>query len=47
VLHRHVAELLVSNFTDTVEASPELVAHHYSEAGLPAQAVSYWRLAGE
>ena len=38
--HRQVAELLESNFADTVEASPELVAHHYSEAGLPAQAVT-------
>ena len=45
--HRQVAELLESNFADTVEASPELVAHHYSEAGLPAQAVTYWHRAGE
>jgi class 3 adenylate cyclase/predicted ATPase len=45
--HRQVAELLESNFADTVEASPELVAHHYSEAGLPAQAVVYWQRAGE
>ncbi len=45
--HRQVAELLESNFADTVEASPELVAHHYSEAGLPAQAVTYWQRAGE
>jgi class 3 adenylate cyclase/predicted ATPase len=47
VLHRRVAELFVSNFTDMVETSPELVAHHYSEAGLPAQAVTYWHRAGE
>jgi class 3 adenylate cyclase/tetratricopeptide (TPR) repeat protein len=45
--HRQVAELLESNHADTVEASPELVAHHYSEAGLPAQAVTYWQRAGE
>ena len=45
--HRQVAELLESSFTDTVETSPELVAHHYSEAGLPAQAVAYWQRAGE
>ena len=31
--HRQVAELLESSFADTVEASPELVAHHYTEAG--------------
>ena len=45
--HRQVAELLESNFTDTVEASPELLAHHYCEAGLPAPAVAYWQRAGE
>jgi class 3 adenylate cyclase/predicted ATPase len=45
--HRQVAELLESNFADTVETSPELLAHHYSEAGLPAQAVAYWQRAGE
>jgi class 3 adenylate cyclase len=45
--HRQVAELLERNFADTVEASPELVAHHYSEAGLPGPAVTHWRLAGE
>ena len=45
--HRQVAELLESNLADTVEASPELVAHHYSEAGLPGPAVTYWLRAGE
>jgi predicted ATPase len=45
--HRQVAELLESDFVDTVESSPELVAHHYTEAGLPAQAVTYWQRAGE
>ena len=47
VLHRQAAEPFVSNFSDTVERSPELVAHHYSEAGLAAQAVTYWHRAGE
>jgi class 3 adenylate cyclase/predicted ATPase len=45
--HRQVAELLESNFAETVEASPELVAHHFTEAGLPEQAVNYWHRAGE
>jgi predicted ATPase len=45
--HRQVAELLENSFTDTVETSPELVAHHYTEAGMPAQAVTYWQRAGE
>ena len=45
--HRQVAELLESNFADTVESSPELVAHHYSEAGAAGPAVTYWLRAGE
>jgi class 3 adenylate cyclase/predicted ATPase len=45
--HRQVAELIESEFADTVETSPELVAHHYSEAGMPTQAVKYWLRAGE
>jgi predicted ATPase len=45
--HRQVAQLLESDFADTVAASPELLAHHYSEAGLPAPAVVYWQKAGE
>jgi class 3 adenylate cyclase/predicted ATPase len=45
--HRQVAELLESGFADAVETSPELLAHHYSEAGLPAPALAYWRKAGE
>jgi predicted ATPase/class 3 adenylate cyclase len=44
--HRQVAELLESRFADTVEASPELMAHHYTEACLPDQAVKYWHRAG-
>jgi hypothetical protein len=26
---------------------PEVVAHHYTEAGLPAEAIAHWRRAGE
>jgi predicted ATPase/class 3 adenylate cyclase len=45
--HRQAAELLEERFADTVETSPELVAHHYTEAGLPDRAVAYWHRAGE
>jgi class 3 adenylate cyclase/predicted ATPase len=44
---RQVAELLESRFADTVETNPELVAHHYTEAVMPDQAVTYWHRAGE
>src|SRR5262249_38905362 len=34
VLHHRIAETLEANFPQTVEAQPELIAHHYTEAGL-------------
>lgn len=46
-LHRQVAQVLEQHFTETVEARPELLAHHYTEASLLAQAIPYWQQAGE
>jgi predicted ATPase len=37
--HRRIAEVLEGCFLETIETQPELVAHHYTEAGLIAQAV--------
>jgi hypothetical protein len=45
--HRQIAQVLVNHFPETAEAQPELVAHHYTEASLSAQAVPYWQRAGE
>jgi class 3 adenylate cyclase/predicted ATPase len=45
--HRRIAETLVERFPQTAEARPEYVAHHYSEAGLGAQAIGHWQRAGE
>jgi predicted ATPase len=45
--HRQVAELLAARFSETAEAHPELVAHHFTEAGCFDQAISYWRRAGK
>jgi len=47
VLHARIAQTLVDQFEDIAEASPELVAHHYSEAGMPGPATVYWQRAGE
>ena len=44
--HHRVAELLEHRFPETAETSPELVAHHYTEAGDAKQAVGYWYAAG-
>ncbi|HXG21232.1 MAG TPA: adenylate/guanylate cyclase domain-containing protein [Methylomirabilota bacterium] len=46
-LHQQVARALEEQFSATVETQPELVAHHYTEAGLIEQALPYWQRAGE
>jgi TOMM system kinase/cyclase fusion protein len=45
--HQRIAQVLEARFPATVETQPELLAHHYTEAGLAAQAVVYWQRAGE
>jgi predicted ATPase/class 3 adenylate cyclase len=45
--HRKIAQVLEKNFPDTMETQPELLAHHYTEAGLNEQAVGYWHQAGK
>ncbi len=46
-LHARIAAMLESDFPDIVEAQPELLAQHFTEAGLTEQAVAYWQRAGE
>jgi predicted ATPase len=41
VLHERVARVLEAQFPEIVETQPELIAHHYTEAGLGAQAIPY------
>jgi TOMM system kinase/cyclase fusion protein len=45
--HQRIAQVLESQFPETVEAQPELLAHHYTEAGLAEKAVHYWHQAGQ
>ncbi|MFL5513104.1 MAG: AAA family ATPase, partial [Gemmatimonadales bacterium] len=45
--HQRIAQVVVERFPDTVETQPELLAHHYTEAGLKEQAVVYWQRAGQ
>ncbi|OGG52301.1 MAG: hypothetical protein A3F84_23365 [Candidatus Handelsmanbacteria bacterium RIFCSPLOWO2_12_FULL_64_10] len=45
--HQRIAQVLEERFPETVEAQPELIAHHYTEAGLSEQAVPCWQRAGE
>ena len=39
--------MLEERFPETKETQPELLAHHYTEAGLIEQAIPHWRRAGE
>src|SRR5438105_14914734 len=45
--HQRIAQVLEFQFPETVEAQPELLAHHYTEAGLTEKAVGYWQKAGQ
>ncbi len=45
--HQQIAHMLEARFPEIKEQQPELVAHHYTEAGLIEQALPYWRQAGE
>jgi predicted ATPase/class 3 adenylate cyclase len=45
--HRRIAEVLEECFPDTAVHHPELVAHHYTEAGLAEPALRFWQRAGE
>jgi predicted ATPase len=45
--HRLVANAYVQQFDDVAQAHPELVAHHFSRALMPANAVDYWQRAGD
>jgi len=45
--HTRIAQVLEAQFQDVAQAQPALLAYHYTEAGLAAQAVPYWLRAGE
>ena len=45
--HQQIAQVLEERFPETCETHPELLAHHYTEAGLSAQAIPYWQRAGQ
>jgi class 3 adenylate cyclase/predicted ATPase len=46
-VHRQVAQVFESRFAETATTQPELLAHHYTEAGCPEPAVAYWQKAGQ
>ena len=46
-LHARIAEALESRFAEIAESQPELLARHFTEAGLVETAIQYWSKAGE
>src|SRR5262249_12481240 len=45
--HQRIAQVLEAQFGETVATQPELLAQHYTQAGLTEQAVRYWQRAGQ
>jgi predicted ATPase len=45
--HKKIAEALAERFAETAETQPELLAQHYTEAGMIMQSLPYWQQAGQ
>lgn len=44
-LHRVIADVIAQRFAELAERQPELVAYHYAESHIDAQALAYWERA--
>ncbi|MBT4043040.1 MAG: hypothetical protein HOF11_05995, partial [Rhodospirillaceae bacterium] len=44
-IHGEIAQTLEVNFSARVENQPELLAHHFTNAGMVDEAIAYWRQA--
>jgi predicted ATPase len=47
VLHRRVAEVLLNSDVSAAAPEPELLAHHFTQAGLNDAAIEWWGKAGQ
>jgi TOMM system kinase/cyclase fusion protein len=45
--HQRIAQVMEARFPETAAIQPELLAHHYTGAGLKEKAIHYWQRAGE
>lgn len=45
-LHQRIAEVLLENFPEIGDNEPEVVARHYTQAGIVGPAINYWEKAG-
>lgn len=46
-LHHRIGTVLEERFPGTVDTEPEILAHHYTKAGLTEEAVIHWHKAGQ
>ena len=47
LLHKHIGDVLREQFPAIAETEPEVVAYHFTEAGLDGVALDWWRKAGQ
>ena len=45
--HQRIAGVLVARFPEVAETQPELLARHFTAAGLNREAIGYWEKAGQ
>ncbi len=45
--HQRIAQVVEARFSEICETQPELLAQHYTEAGLTEQAIPYWQRTGQ
>ena len=46
-LHAIIAETLENQFAEIAQSQPELLAHHFTQAGMTEAAIEWWRTAGQ
>jgi hypothetical protein len=46
-LHAYIAETLDRQFAEIADNQPELLAHHFTQAGLTEAAIEWWGKAGQ
>jgi class 3 adenylate cyclase/predicted ATPase len=46
-LHASIADTLENQFTEIAQSQPELLAHHFTQAGMTEAAIEWWRTAGQ
>ncbi len=45
--HERIAQTILDKFPEWADEQPEIVAHHFTKANLPAPALEWWTKAGD